>query len=314
MLQTLALLVCVVALPPASNPRPIIGVVSQPNDGEGPGVLTYVPAAYVKFLESAGARVLPVPYDAPESELQTLLASLNGLLFTGGGLSLAPETPFFKAASFMWKYAMQANDKGDYFPIWGTCQGFQLESALVLGNNSLVQDGFDSENLPLALNLTEGWQTSRLLGGAPDGVMNTLTKVNSTINLHHEGVTPASWRAHLSSFFKVLSTNQDRKGREFISMWEAINYPFYGVQFHPERSLFEWDIQELLVHSKAVVETVQYMANFFVDEARRSAHKFADPQVEESLLIYQFPVTYTGNDTTQDFPDRQTYFFQPASQ
>lgn len=55
MLWTLGLS-CVAALlvPPASNPRPIIGIVSQPNEGEGPGVLTYVPASYVKFLESAG--------------------------------------------------------------------------------------------------------------------------------------------------------------------------------------------------------------------------------------------------------------------
>ena len=49
---------------------------------------TYIPASYVKWLQSAGAQVVPVPYNADRATLQKLFNSLNGILFTGGGLDL----------------------------------------------------------------------------------------------------------------------------------------------------------------------------------------------------------------------------------
>ena len=40
----------------------------------------------------------------------------------------------------------------------------------------------------------------------------------------------------MDKFWKVLSTNNDEEGLEFISTMEAIDYPFFGTQFHPEKS------------------------------------------------------------------------------
>jgi hypothetical protein len=51
--------------------------------------------------------------------------------------------------------AFQEKDKnGDIFPMWGTCQGFQLISALVSKQNLLTS--VDAEDLPLPLNFTTG--------------------------------------------------------------------------------------------------------------------------------------------------------------
>lgn len=49
------------------NNTPIIGILTQPYSGETPsGVsrdgLTYIAASYVKFVESGGARVVPILY------------------------------------------------------------------------------------------------------------------------------------------------------------------------------------------------------------------------------------------------------------
>lgn len=50
---------------------------------------------------------------------------------------------------------MQAKDKdGDFFPMWGTCQGFELMSVLVAKQNLLT--AVDAEDLPLPLNFTTG--------------------------------------------------------------------------------------------------------------------------------------------------------------
>ena len=45
--------------------------------------------------------------------------------------------------------------------------------------------------------------------------------------------------------------------------------PIYGVQFHPEKTSFEWGEKEkisAIPHWRDAVRAAQYLANFFVDE------------------------------------------------
>ena len=51
----------------------------------------------------------------------------------------------------------------------------------------MLHDGFDSEDLPLALDLTAEAETSELFGSAPADVMNDLTRFNTTMNNHVSG-------------------------------------------------------------------------------------------------------------------------------
>ncbi len=64
----------------------LLGVFAQPStskEGSCGGKCTYIAASYVKYLEAAGARVVPVDFYASESELDKLFSSLNGFFFTG---------------------------------------------------------------------------------------------------------------------------------------------------------------------------------------------------------------------------------------
>ena len=72
-------LACVVAAD-SLNLRPIIGVVSEPispeaalANGLDANRSSYIAASYVKYLEMAGARVVPLKYNAPTEELDGLL-------------------------------------------------------------------------------------------------------------------------------------------------------------------------------------------------------------------------------------------------
>lgn len=49
---------------------------------------------------------------------------------------------------------LQANNAGDYFPIWGTCQGFQQLTLLTADRNLLTLT--DTRSIALPLNLTAG--------------------------------------------------------------------------------------------------------------------------------------------------------------
>ena len=44
----------------------------------------------------------------------------------------------------------------------------------------------------------------------------------------------------MQKFWKPLSYNFDSNKLKYISTIEAHKYPFVGVQFHPEKNIFEW--------------------------------------------------------------------------
>eukprot|EP00455_Lapot_gusevi_P055421 TRINITY_DN900_c0_g2_i2.p1 TRINITY_DN900_c0_g2~~TRINITY_DN900_c0_g2_i2.p1 ORF type:complete len:320 (-),score=47.30 TRINITY_DN900_c0_g2_i2:698-1657(-) len=297
----------------ALNMRPIIGILSLPNsDGTPRGGPSHIGAAYVKWIEQAGARVAVIPWDAEPSELSNLFSSINGLLFTGGSLSFTENTTLYQTASYLYGVAVNANSNGDYFPVWGTCQGFELLCVIAARNQSVLgYNVYQSENLPLPLVFTEEASTSRLWGKAPSSVLSILATQPVTQNLHVNGITPDDFsnNQNLSSVFRILSTNVDLNNRPFVSSMEGIEYPFYATQWHPERVQFEWDLPEHLDHSLDAVTAVQYVANFFVNECRKNTHSFPSPTVEEVHLIYQYPIKYTGN-ITDNFPPQQTYYFQ----
>ncbi|RZC74194.1 hypothetical protein C5167_049676 [Papaver somniferum] len=69
--------------------RPVIGILTHPGDGASGRLnndknASYIAASYVKFIESAGARVIPLIYNEPEEILYEKLNLVNGVLFTGG--------------------------------------------------------------------------------------------------------------------------------------------------------------------------------------------------------------------------------------
>jgi gamma-glutamyl hydrolase len=223
-----------------TNDRPIIGLFTQPTsskEGTCGGNCLYVAASYVKYLESAGARVVPINYYASNSQLDTLFNSVNGVFFPGGSAS------FPKQAQYIYDKVVAANDAGDYFPLWGTCMGFQWLMIAQSRNSNILdpKNGqMDSYNLSIPLNFTSAAKTSRLFKDA-GSIYSVLETEDVTMNNHHYGIYPSTFEAtsSLNSFFNVLSTNVDRKGVEFISTVEAFKYPIYGSQWHPEKNNFE---------------------------------------------------------------------------
>jgi len=284
--------------------RPVIGILSQPGYGGH-----YIAASYVKYIESAGARVVPIFYNSTPATIDSLFAGLNGVLFPGGSASLSATSPYFKTANQIYSAATAAADKGEVFPIWGTCLGFQLLNILASGDHSILSSGFDSENLPLPLKLTAAANASRVFRDLPPAIFRALGSQAITMNNHQAGVSPTkfSQSAKLTQMFTVLSTNNDRKGVEFVSTIEAKTLPVWGTQWHPEKNPFEWTLKEQLPHSYIAIQAAQYMANFFVNECRKSKHAFPNEAALEKLLIYNFSPVYTAVKNNSSF--EQCYVF-----
>lgn len=297
------------------NNSPIIGIFSQPStstDGNCDGDCVYIAASYVKYLESAGARVVPINYYSSDAEIDELLPNLNGVLFPGGA------SPYPAAAQHTFDKIVEMNDAGDFMPLWGTCMGFQWLLISAARDTSILDpsDGsvLDSYNVSLPLDFTPAAMGSKLFADASVHMMEMLAKENVTMNNHHYGMFPQHFESidALSSFYNLLSTNEDQQGVEFISTIEAYKYPIFGSQWHPEKNNFEWGKTsdgipiEAINHSSDAVSISQYTSTFFVDQARHSLHRFATESDEAAALIWNYPVTDTRDSSTSFV---QEYFF-----
>ncbi|NXT85073.1 GGH hydrolase, partial [Zapornia atra] len=108
----------------------------------------------------------------------------------------------------------------------------------------------------------------------------------------------------LRNFYNVLTTNTADEV-EFISTMEAYKYPIYGVQWHPEKNTFEWKNSTAIPHSPLAVKATYYIADFFINEARKSLHHFSSEEEERKELIYNYTPVYTGPFSSF----QQVYFF-----
>jgi gamma-glutamyl hydrolase len=94
-----------------------------------------IPAGYVKYLESAGLRVVPIHYALPHDEIRTIFGKVNGILFTGGtAIFQEPNgemSTYYQAARLLLDLTIEANDNGVYTPLFGICLGLEYLHNLV---------------------------------------------------------------------------------------------------------------------------------------------------------------------------------------
>ena len=298
------------------NYRPIIGILSQElsdymikklNQWYGDKNYTsYISAAYVKYLEQAGARVIPVFVNQTEDYYETIFNSTNGLLIPGGSGG-GYESGFSKAGKLLFNKVISSKT---YWPIWGICRGFAL-LAYLSNKEERTQRICNSYQQPLPLNLTEAYFNSHFAQHTSDEVTKILSTQKVTLNNHKWCLTPENFTKFeaLGNFWNVLSTNSDWDGLEFISLMEAKRYPMWASIYHPEKNSYEWCRKHTgIPHSKDAVFIAAHQANFFVDETRKNMNSFATREEEERHLIYNYHPEFTG-DAKTDFSLQQLYLF-----
>lgn len=309
------------------NLRPVIGVFSQRTDTVtssstiDPGVKAeleryryLIPASYVTWIGQAGGRVLPILLDRPDAYYDDAFAKTNGILFPGGNQGIDPGDIYTEEGELLWALAKQANDRGDYYPIWGTCLGFEELFVLETGSGEVISEDVAATNLALSLRLVPGAKRSRLFSSFSQKLVRALRTRKITFNSHDHGLLVSEYQSTpaLRSFFRMLSYNKTPAGQLFVSTVEARDYPFYGTQWHPEKNNFEWSQNadySNIPHTPAAIAVSQGTARFFLSEARKSSHVF--PEEARDSLIYSAPLLYTGKG---DWLYEQAYVFCPTNQ
>ena len=76
-------------------------------------------AAYVEFLQGSGARVVPLVSTEDWSVTQDKISKLDGILFPGGA------GDYIEYGRQIYNEVKLLNDAGHFYPLWGTCLGFE---------------------------------------------------------------------------------------------------------------------------------------------------------------------------------------------
>lgn len=217
------------ALTPVPSERPLIGILSQsvtdkllhkfmPQSKNK----SYIASSYVKFIQAAGARVVPIFDTYDKKNLSLIFKSINGLLLPGGGSSLK-KSKYIKALKRLMKMAINYNENGGYFPVMGICLGFEAMHVYFEKKQNFLAP-LDVENKSLPIKLDETFVNSRMFFNLTKRLRNALEKQSLTANFHEEGIHPSWYKRSdaLKAQFRLLATSLDRAGKPFVAAMEGL--------------------------------------------------------------------------------------------
>ncbi|XP_014262395.1 gamma-glutamyl hydrolase A-like [Cimex lectularius] len=277
----------------SSTSRPIIGVLVQETNPTIKkyyhNAKSYVAASYVKSIEGSGARVAPIFIGQQETYYDNIVSYINGLLLPGGNTFFNNTNGYADAAHML----MTKIRRMPYFPVLGICLGFEVLLYSDCNKSEKSREPCKSLNTLLPLNFKPNYNDSLLFEHAPSQIIDILRTSKTTYNSHIFCVTEKVLQTcNLQDKWKVLSTNLDINGKEFISTLESTSLSIAGLQFHPEK-IYEWKKSKNYPHSQDSITAMRYFFDWLVDHARKNSHAFPSYEAELDSLISNYDKTFT---------------------
>ena len=127
------------------NNQPVIGILTIPLSNwlgdniaiDSERAKSYLPAAYVRWIENSGARVVPIQFTLTKPIMNSYLAQVNGVIICGdispvNVSNMKPNTQiemnvirWAKAEFHIFEWAKKQNRMGTYFPVLGIGMGYE---------------------------------------------------------------------------------------------------------------------------------------------------------------------------------------------
>lgn len=286
-----------------SSPKvPIIAIYSNPlPDNSEFYTADYVNSNPIRWLESSGAGVVVIHAWHTTDEIDEILTKVNGVFFQGGSKDLSLTNIWEKNAKHILYKAIKMNKDGDYFPILGICQGFELLHALIAGTVDVLSQ-FDSYNVASPLILSNEFDSSKMFAGITDDERQMLKEENIAPQFHHRGIKLDAYidMPELDLFFKVSTYARDVNGHIFVNTVEGRDYPIYATQHHPEKVNFERHYASIPNSLGSTLHS-QRIAQFFVNEAKKNKNVME----MDDLIKYDYIDTMINV--------KKIYYFQNAT-
>mmetsp|Transcript_24645 Transcript_24645/g.38315 ORF Transcript_24645/g.38315 Transcript_24645/m.38315 type:complete len:193 (+) Transcript_24645:282-860(+) len=185
---------------------------------------------YVRYMEAQGARVVPIINGEDHESIREKLKHLDGVLLPGG------DGHYYDTGKFVFDEVKKMNDDGLFFPLWGTCLGYEYLAAYSADQGQDIWGDYVIHDVSLTLDYTEPPMKTRMYGGMGMGALEYGSH-NYTYNSHDLAVGPETYEtdAGLKDFWDVTALSYLINGTAFVASIEAKDYPFFATQYHPER-------------------------------------------------------------------------------
>ena len=255
---------------------PVIGIVAQGMEAAWKNVTrlsgynSYIMTAYVKHFEAQGAQVVPILNGENENTIKEKMKNLNGIVFPGGG------GDYLKTGKIILEEVKKYNDKGIYYPLWGTCLGLENLAIFTSDLGEKVLESFELFFTSIPLKLTG--ENSKIFEGLSLNELKTLESKNYLFNNHFFGISPARFETDqgLKNFWSVTSTHKlPSDGRDFVASIEAKDYPIYATMFHPEKAANIFYENDGINHSWENIQLMQHFSKQFMLMARQNPHSWS---------------------------------------
>ncbi|KAL7676311.1 hypothetical protein ACOME3_002567 [Neoechinorhynchus agilis] len=285
----------------------VTGVIAQEATSVYPELTSYsyIAASYVRYIESAGGIALLIRLKKDDDYYKHIFENIHGVLVPGGGACIE-KSEYARVSKIFYHLAIEANEKGIVFPIMGICLGFEQLLYLASDKNPLSRcRGLDYNT---SLIKAEDWDNCQMLKNLPVELESKILSEDICYNNHQYCVRMETYEndKSLKNTFRVGAMSKDKdKKRSYIAFAEARNWPFYAIQWHPEKPLFEWS-RDTLTRSRDSVKCAQYLINHFLDKAYQCTHKFKLENFQ--LLSYTYHASFTA--TTSHF--MECYIFDDS--
>lgn len=138
----------------------------------------------------------------------------------------------------IFKKIKEFNDQGIYYPLWGTCLGFEMLTVYTSEADTAILESYPLDHGSLALKFTTDPRETQMYGWLED-LAFYFEKYNMTYNSHNFGMDPDKFETDkgLKEMFEVTAISYlPDSGRPFVASAESTKYPFFGTLFHPEKA------------------------------------------------------------------------------
>jgi hypothetical protein len=239
----------------------------------------FIPAAYVKFFESCGTRVVPLDWRLPANETRAQMNELNGVAIVGrGNINLVNEdgtfAHFTRQAFNVLDYAKALNTMHYYFPVFGFSTG-SLVIHLHETKDSSILSASTAQKVAEVVNFyTTG---SKIFNLSAENNINDYQTDSVGWNDRTQCITVEKfaemYAADPSKYMVVTTSTADAEGQTCVSISESRDYPFYTVSYAIEAAMYDFS-DSAIPHNAKIRQFSEDIQFFFARETRNSIHYF----------------------------------------
>lgn len=244
--------------------------------------------------------------DEPEDneQLYQILDQINGVLFTGGNLTLinretGEQHAYYKTAKKIIEYSMrQKQEHGIDFPILAICQGFEILGIVASGDDKGflkdVPSNYEQRDVEWAFPTEKVCSETKLFSKVPLGVVEKMTSEKLTLHFHNYAIKMEDFEKSLKGMYKLISTDSHANGTKYVTAMEAYEYPFFSVLYHPE---YNWQMKPC-DETKAIAQGFTSLLHDYAHKHQEATlerahdHTFKVKPISETMTFYSYPTRY----------------------